>query len=95
MIVLLSFLNIYWALLDTSEPLAIYRISGRVFMIAYLCDGGVPSNAMSFACTTCDAEFESAAAVTQHMPLHHDVCAVCNETFDDSASLRDHVHQAH
>ncbi len=50
---------------------------------------------MAYTCTTCDAEFESAAAVTQHLPLHHDTCAVCNEAFDDSDSLREHVHKAH
>ncbi|WP_343161590.1 C2H2-type zinc finger protein [Natrialba sp. INN-245] len=46
-------------------------------------------------CSACDAEFESVAALTQHLPLHHDTCAVCNEAFDDRDSLRDHVHAAH
>lgn len=50
---------------------------------------------MAYTCTDCDAEFESAAAVTQHLPLHHKTCAVCNEAFDDEDSLREHVHAAH
>lgn len=50
---------------------------------------------MTHACDTCDAEFDTAAALTQHLPLHHDTCGVCNESFNDSDSLRDHVHAAH
>lgn len=50
---------------------------------------------MTHTCTRCDAEFESAAAVTQHMPLHHDTCGVCNEEFDSQDTLREHVHTAH
>lgn len=53
------------------------------------------ADAMAYTCSACDAEFESAAAVTQHMPLHHDTCAVCNQGFDDTDSLRDHIHQTH
>lgn len=49
---------------------------------------------MTYSCTNCDAEFDS-AAVTQHMPLHHNTCAVCNDEFDTTDSLREHVHTAH
>lgn len=51
--------------------------------------------AMSHACTDCDAEFETVVAFTQHLPLHHDTCAVCNESFDGQSGLREHVHAAH
>lgn len=50
---------------------------------------------MSYSCSSCDADFESAASVTQHVALHHSTCANCNESFDDIDSLRDHVHTAH
>lgn len=50
---------------------------------------------MSQTCAHCDTKFETVAALTQHLPLHHDTCAVCNETFDDTDSLREHVHAAH
>lgn len=50
---------------------------------------------MAHSCTTCDATFDSIAALTQHLPLHHDTCAVCNEAFEDTNSLRTHVHSAH
>ncbi len=50
---------------------------------------------MAYACATCDAEFTSAAGVTQHVALHHDTCAVCNESFDSVDDLRSHVHSAH
>ena len=50
---------------------------------------------MTHTCTTCDAEFETAVAFTQHLPLHHDTCAICNEGFEDQRTLRDHVHTAH
>lgn len=64
-------------------------------MIDFLYECNVVLSAMAYTCTSCDAEFESAAAVTQHLPLHHDTCAVCNEAFDDAESLREHVHKAH
>jgi len=50
---------------------------------------------MVHACSNCDAEFESAAGLTQHLPLHHTTCGVCSEEFDDTDSLRDHVHESH
>lgn len=50
---------------------------------------------MSHTCTTCDAEFRTAAAVTQHLPLHHNTCGVCEEEFGDLDTLRDHVHSSH
>ncbi len=50
---------------------------------------------MSYACSTCDSEFNSAAGVTQHVALHHNTCAVCNDAFDDTDGLRDHVHSEH
>ncbi|CAI48613.1 uncharacterized protein NP_1044A [Natronomonas pharaonis DSM 2160] len=50
---------------------------------------------MSYACSACDSEFESAAGVTQHVALHHDTCAVCNESFGETDELREHVHQSH
>jgi len=50
---------------------------------------------MSYACTTCDAEFSSAASVSQHVALHHNTCAVCNDSFEDVDGLRDHTHSAH
>ncbi len=50
---------------------------------------------MAHTCTDCDAEFKTIAALTQHLPLHHDTCGVCNEQFDETAALREHVHSAH
>ena len=50
---------------------------------------------MSYTCSNCDAQFQSAAGVTQHVALHHNTCAECNEEFDDSASLRNHIHENH
>ncbi|SNR34908.1 C2H2-type zinc finger protein [Halorubrum vacuolatum] len=50
---------------------------------------------MAHSCTSCDATFESVAALTQHLPLHHDICAVCNEAFDGIDALREHVHGSH
>ena len=50
---------------------------------------------MSYACTTCDAEFSSAASVSQHVALHHNTCAVCNDSFEDVDGLRDHTHSTH
>ena len=50
---------------------------------------------MSYACTTCDAEFSSAASVSQHVALHHNTCAVCDESFAETDSLRDHIHSTH
>ena len=52
-------------------------------------------NAMSYSCTHCDAQFQSAASVSQHVGLHHDTCAACDEQFGDTDSLRDHIHQSH
>jgi|GEM_PF-515799 len=51
--------------------------------------------AMSYACTTCDAEFSSAASVSQHVALHHSTCAVCDESFETADELVDHTHAAH
>jgi len=82
-------------LLRFGNDLAIYLTACCYFMIVFLYDNCISQYAMAYTCTTCDAEFESAAAVTQHLPLHHDTCAVCNEAFDDSDSLREHVHEAH
>ena len=50
---------------------------------------------MAYPCTHCDARFQSAAGVTQHVGLHHDTCAACDEQFDDTDSLRDHIHRSH
>ena len=50
---------------------------------------------MSYACTNCNSEFNSAAGVTQHVALHHDTCAVCDEAFDDIDALREHIHAEH
>lgn len=50
---------------------------------------------MSYACTNCGTEFASAAGVTQHVALHHDTCAVCDEEFESTEDLRDHVHAEH
>ncbi len=50
---------------------------------------------MAYACSSCDAEFQSAAGVTQHVALHHTTCAECNEQFDEVDELRDHIHQNH
>lgn len=50
---------------------------------------------MAYTCTSCDSEFSSAAGVTQHVALHHDTCAVCNEAFEDTDLLREHVHSEH
>jgi len=53
------------------------------------------TSGMSYACTTCDAEFSSAASVSQHVALHHNTCAVCDESFEETDSLRDHIHSTH
>ncbi|WP_308220126.1 C2H2-type zinc finger protein [Halorientalis marina] len=50
---------------------------------------------MAYACSTCDAEFQSAAGVTQHVALHHNTCAECNEEFDEADQLREHIHESH
>ncbi|MFC6753331.1 C2H2-type zinc finger protein [Halorubrum tibetense] len=50
---------------------------------------------MAITCADCDTEFKTAAALTQHLPLHHDTCGVCNERFDGTDALREHVHEAH
>ena len=50
---------------------------------------------MSYACTSCDAQFQSAAGVTQHVALHHNRCAVCDTAFEETDSLRTHVHESH
>ena len=50
---------------------------------------------MAYTCASCDAEFQSAAGVTQHVALHHATCAECDESFEDAAGLREHVHAAH
>lgn len=50
---------------------------------------------MGYACSTCDAEFRSAAGVTQHVALHHDICAECDEAFDGTDQLREHIHESH
>ena len=82
-------------LLLSPAELTVYLISVAVFMIGFLYVWCVGLFAMAYTCTTCDAEFESAAAVTQHLPLHHNTCAVCNEEFGDTDSLREHVHETH
>ncbi|WP_164974754.1 C2H2-type zinc finger protein [Halegenticoccus tardaugens] len=50
---------------------------------------------MAYTCSTCDAEFRSAAGVTQHVALHHNTCAECDEAFDDADGLREHIHENH
>ncbi|QZA88049.1 hypothetical protein K0C01_09620 [Salinarchaeum sp. IM2453] len=50
---------------------------------------------MAHTCTTCETEFKTAAGLTQHLPLHHNTCGVCNEQFDDTDSLRNHIHSSH
>lgn len=50
---------------------------------------------MGYTCTDCEATFESAGGVTQHVALHHQRCALCDEQFTDLNGLRTHVHEAH
>lgn len=50
---------------------------------------------MAYTCASCDAEFRSAAGVTQHVALHHTTCAECDESFDDADALRSHIHDEH
>jgi len=50
---------------------------------------------MSYTCTSCDASFQSAAGVTQHVALHHNTCAVCDASFDATDDLRTHIHDSH
>ena len=50
---------------------------------------------MAFPCSTCDAQFQSAAGVTQHVALQHNTCAECNEAFDETDALRNHIHENH
>jgi DNA-directed RNA polymerase subunit RPC12/RpoP len=40
---------------------------------------------MSYTCSRCDAQFQSAAGVTRHLALHHDTCAECDEEFETTA----------
>lgn len=50
---------------------------------------------MSYTCSSCDEQFQSAAGVTQHVPLHHNTCSECDERFDETDALRDHIHKNH
>jgi DNA-directed RNA polymerase subunit RPC12/RpoP len=50
---------------------------------------------MSYTCSRCDAQFKSAAGVTQHVALHHDTCAECDEEFETTDALRSHIHESH
>ena len=50
---------------------------------------------MSYTCSSCDAQFQSAAGVTQHVALHHNTCAECDEKFEETDALRDHIHETH
>ncbi len=52
-------------------------------------------NEMAYTCTSCDGEFQSAAAVNQHVALHHNECGLCGEGFDDVDGLREHTHATH
>ncbi|ERH03712.1 MAG: Zinc finger, C2H2 type [Halorubrum sp. J07HR59] len=47
------------------------------------------------SCSDCDAEFSSAAGISQHVALHHRVCAACDQSFDAFDTLREHIHSAH
>jgi hypothetical protein len=33
--------------------------------------------------------------VTQHVALHHDTCAECDEEFETTDALRSHIHESH
>jgi len=46
---------------------------------------------MSYTCSSCDAQFKSAAGVTQYVALHHNACTECNKQFDDTDSLRNYI----
>jgi DNA-directed RNA polymerase subunit RPC12/RpoP len=50
---------------------------------------------MSYTCSSCDAQFQSAAGMTQYVALHHNTCAECDEQFNDADSLRNHIHENH
>ena len=50
---------------------------------------------MAYACTSCEATFQSAAGVTQHVALHHNRCAECDAEFESADSLRSHIHEQH
>ena len=50
---------------------------------------------MSYTCSSCDAQFQSAAGVTHHVALHHNTCAECDEKFDETDELREHIHERH
>ena len=50
---------------------------------------------MGYSCSTCNESFQSAAGVTQHVALHHNTCAECDEQFEEVEELRDHIHQTH
>ncbi len=47
------------------------------------------------SCSDCDAEFNSAAGISQHVALHHRICAACDESFDGLDNLREHIHSTH
>jgi hypothetical protein len=59
-----------------------------------LCIGGEREN-VKHSCSDCDAEFSSAAGISQHVALHHRVCAACDQSFDAFDTLREHIHTAH
>jgi transcription elongation factor Elf1 len=46
-------------------------------------------------CSRCNEEFQAAAAVDQHVALHHSVCGLCDSEFNDTDDLRDHTHSIH
>ena len=50
---------------------------------------------MAHTCSRCDEEFQAAAAVDQHVALHHSVCGLCDNEFNDTDDLRDHTHSIH
>ncbi|MFD1632831.1 C2H2-type zinc finger protein (plasmid) [Haloplanus ruber] len=50
---------------------------------------------MSYTCSSCDALFQSAAGVSQHVALHHNTCAECDEQFEETDALRNHIHENH
>lgn len=50
---------------------------------------------MAYTCASCDAEFSSAASVSQHVGLHHNRCAVCDDEFGSADDLRTHIHAEH
>lgn len=46
---------------------------------------------VSFNRSSCDAEFESPAGISQHVSIDHLECISCEDVFDSGEELNDHT----